>query len=288
MKLSNHTICKIAAACLVAYLSIGIAAAQEIKNKIPAASTGQRLEQDFGLGTISIKYYRPNTKGRKIFGGIEPFGNVWRTGANNATLITFTDTVQLEGNQVLPGEYALFSIPSATEWTIILNKNVQQWGAYTYDEKQDLLRFKVKPAKLPSKVETMTIQFADVQESTAVMQIMWENTLVNINLKADIEARIMANIAEAMKGEKKPYFAAIWYYNHNKDLKQALQWMQAADKEQPNAYFIKYWIGKISLKMGDKQAAITSAKEGLRLATAEKSDEYIRLNKEVLQGAGVN
>src|SRR6201991_1276912 len=98
--------------------------AQEIRMKIPASSTGQRIEQDFGLGVISVNYYRPNTKGRKIFGGMEPYGIVWRTGANNATVLTFTDTVKLEGNQVLPGTYALFTIPGATEWTVVLNKNV--------------------------------------------------------------------------------------------------------------------------------------------------------------------
>src|ERR1700754_1270811 len=112
--------------------------AQEIRMKIPASSTGQRIEQDFGLGVISVNYYRPNTKGRKIFGGMEPYGIVWRTGANNATVITLTDTVQVEGHTVTPGSYALFSIPGADEWTIIFNKKVDQWGAYSYDEKEDL------------------------------------------------------------------------------------------------------------------------------------------------------
>jgi hypothetical protein len=287
----NHNIIRIAAICFMAVISFGIttALAQELKSKIPAASLGQRIEQDFGLGTISIKYYRPNTNGRKIFNGMEPYGIVWRTGANNATVITLTDTVQFEGNTVTPGSYSLFSIPGADEWTIILNKNINQWGAYSYDEKQDLLRFKVKPTRLNNKVETMTIQFADVHQDNCLLQILWENTGVNIYLKNDIDNRIMANILEAMKGEKKPYYmSAIWCYNHNRNLEQALGWMQEADKAQPQAFNIKYWLARLQLKTGDKKSAIASANEGLKLATAINNEEYIRMNKEVLKDAGAN
>src|ERR1700749_1574527 len=102
--------------------------AQEIKMNLPASSPGQRIEQDFGLGTISVTYSRPNTKGRKIFGGMEPYGTVWRTGANDATVLKLTDTVTIAGNKVAPGEYGLFSIPGKNEWTIIINKTSKQWG----------------------------------------------------------------------------------------------------------------------------------------------------------------
>ncbi|OOQ60961.1 DUF2911 domain-containing protein [Mucilaginibacter pedocola] len=266
---------------------INSASAQELKGKIPATSLGQRIEQDFGLGTVSVKYYRPNTKGRKIFGGIEPYGTVWRTGANNATVITLTDTLQMEGHTVAPGSYSLFSIPGATEWTIILNKNTQQWGAYTYNEKEDLLRFKVKPVKLPAKVETLTIQFADVTANKALLQILWENTGVNVKLSTDIDKQVMANIQEALKGQQKPYFAAVWYYNHNTHLPEALSLMQEADKAQPNFYPTKYWLAKLYLKNGNKPAAIASARESLKLATEQHSQEYIRKASEVLTEASV-
>ncbi|HEY4195089.1 MAG TPA: DUF2911 domain-containing protein [Mucilaginibacter sp.] len=269
--------------------SLHPAVAQELRFKIPAASQGQRIEQDFGLGTISVKYYRPNTKGRKIFGGTEPYGIVWRTGANNATVITLTDTIQVEGHTLAPGAYSLFSIPGPDEWTIILNKNTNQWGAYSYDEKQDLLRFKVKPVKLGAKVETLTIQFADVRQEDCMLQILWENTAINLRLKTDVNNRVIANIQEAMKGDNKPYYmSAIWYYNHGQDLKQALAWMQEADKVQPQAFNVKYWLAKLQLKTGDKKSAITSATEGLKLASAQNSAEYIRMNKEVLHDASIN
>jgi hypothetical protein len=276
--------------CLFALISFNLytAQAQELRLKIPAASPGQRIEQDFGLGVISVSYYRPNTKGRKIFNGMEPYGIVWRTGANNATVVKLTDTIQVEGHTLAPGAYSLFSIPGANEWTIIFNKNINQWGAYAYDEKQDLLRFKVKPTKLDKKVETLTIQFADVHLQDCLLQILWENTGINLHLTTDVDNRIMANIQEAMKGERKPYYmSAIWYYNHNKNTNQALSWMQEADKAQPQAYNIKYWLARLQLKTGDKKSAILSANEGLKLAAAKNNAEYIRLNKEVLYDAGV-
>ncbi|MEO8886694.1 MAG: DUF2911 domain-containing protein [Mucilaginibacter sp.] len=275
--------------CLLAFAAINNIKAQELKSKIPAASSGQRLEQDFGLGTISVNYYRPNTRGRKIFGNIEPYGLVWRTGANNATVIKVTDTVQVEGHTLLPGAYSLFSIPGPTEWTVIFNKNASQWGAYSYDEKQDLFRFKVKPVKLAAKVETLTIQFADVHEEDCLLQVLWENTCIYLHLKTSVNNRVFANIQEEMKGATKPYYmGAIWCYNHNRNLPQALAWIKEADKASPNAFNLKYWLARLQLKTGDKKAAIASANEGLKLAQAEKSAEYIRMNKEVLHDAGVN
>lgn len=274
--------------CLIAGFFIAImgANAQEIKLKIPATSLGQQIEQDFGLGVISVKYYRPNTMGRKIYNGMEPYGVVWRTGANNATVIKFSDTIKIEGHIILPGSYSLFTIPDATEFTIILNKNIDQWGAYKYDQKQDLLRFKVKPVNLPARVETFTIQFADVHQEDCLLQINWENTGLNLHLTADVDNRIMANIQEAMKGEKKPYYvSALWCYHHNRNLPQALSWIEEANKPEKKTYNRKYWLAMLQLKNGDKKSAVISANEGLKLALAENNAEYIRLNNEVLKEA---
>lgn len=254
--------------------------------KIPQPSTLQKIEQDFGLGQIIITYSRPNVNGRKIFGATEPYGLVWRTGANAATKIKFTDTVLVEKHIVLPGEYALFTIPGKERWTIILNGTSQQWGAYSYDSTKDVLRFNVGIEKLNQKLETFTIQFANSFVENSELQLMWENTLVTIHLETDVDSRAMANIEEAMKGDKKPYyFASIYYYNHDKDIKKALLWIEEADKNSPNAYNIKYWKARIQLKAGDRGGAIATANEGLKLAMAETNAEYIRLNKEVLAEA---
>lgn len=254
--------------------------------KLPAASAGQTIVQDFALGKITLTYSRPNVKGRKIFGALEPYDKVWRTGANSATVIKFSDAVKIEGKDVPAGEYGLFTIPGKTEWTVILNKTTNQWGAYTYNAADDFLRFTVKPSRLASKVETFTIQFADVFPTSAKMHIMWENTDVALHITTSIDERVMAGIDEAMKGEKKPYFAAAQYYFENgKDLNQALTWMNEAEKADPKAPWVRLWKAKVQLKMGDKAGAQATAKKGIELATEIKNEEYVRLNTQLLDQA---
>ncbi len=272
---------------LVAALATGLSLnAQAQGFKMPQASSAQTITQEFGLGKITVSYSRPNAKGRKIFGGLEPYGKVWLTGANSATVITFTDEVTLEGNKVPAGEYALFTIPDTKEWTIILNKATKQWGAYEYKQADDFLRFKVKPGKTAQPVETFTIQFANVMPSTADLHLMWERTDLDLHLTADNDSRIMANIETAMNGEKKPYFAAAqYYYENGKNLNTALEWINEAEKTNTKAPYFKLWKARILLKMGNRTAAAATAQEGINLAKEQKNDEYVKLNEAVLAQA---
>ncbi|WP_299568391.1 DUF2911 domain-containing protein [uncultured Pedobacter sp.] len=252
--------------------------------KMPQPSTPQTISQDFGLGKINLSYARPNIKGRKIFGDLVPFDKVWRTGANSATVIKFSEAVKVEGQDLPAGEYALFTIPGKTEWTIIFNKGTKEWGSYTYSEANDVLRVKVKPAILKDKVETFSIQFANVYDTSAQLQLAWENTLVSVKLTTSVDERVMADIAEAMKGDKKPYFqAAQYYYSNGKDLKTALAWMNEAEKQMTDAPWAKYWKAKVQLKMGDKAGAAKTAKEGVEIAAKIKNEEYIRLNTQLIE-----
>lgn len=217
---------------------------------------------------------------------MEPYGIVWRTGANYATKIKLTDSLLIEGHSLPPGEYSLFTIPGPNEWTVIFNKVADQWGAYSYDSTKDVLRFKIKPQKLDKKQETLSIQFTDVVTEHCELQIAWENTLLNMHLKTDVDSRVMANIDSAMQSPRKPYYqAAIYYHNHDKDMSKALEWINEFEKTHQNAYNVKYWQARILLKKGDKQAAIAAANEGLKLALAEPNPEYIRMTKEVLADA---
>lgn len=254
--------------------------------KMPQLSSGQTIIQDFGLGKITLTYSRPNMKGRKIFGGLEPYDKVWRTGANSATVIKFTEDVMIEGKNIPAGEYGLFTIPNKTEWTVILSKTSKTWGAYTYNEADDFARFKIKPIQMKEATETFTIQFANVKPTSGQLQLIWENTLVPVNLTTSIDAKVMASIDEAMKGEKKPYFAAAQYYFENgKDLATALSWMNEAEKENPKAPWVKLWKGRVQLKMGDKAGAQATAISGIAIATEIKNDEYVRLNSQLLAEA---
>jgi hypothetical protein len=254
----------------------------------PQPSSSQTITQGFGLGTITLSYSRPNVKGRKIFGYVEPYDKVWRTGANLATVITFSDDVTLEGNKVPAGEYGLFSIPGENQWTVILNKNPKQWGAYTYNPADDYLRFTIKPVKLPRPVETMTLQFENMFPTTGELQLLWENTFLTIHMTCDIDAKVMARIDSAMKTDKKPYYdAVIYYWNNHKDMNQALEWAnQMGTIPGLPLYVAKLWKARVLLRKGDKSAAIATAQEGIKAAAADKSDEYIRLNTEVITEAG--
>lgn len=252
----------------------------------PRPSSNQSITQALGLSEVTVTYSRPNMNGRKIFGGLQPFGEVWRTGANEATTIQFKDEVSVDGHQVPAGKYALFTIPGKDEWTIIINKTANQWGAYNYKQADDLLRFTVKPQTLKSTVETFTIQFENVTETSMELHLMWENTDVSIPMTIDDDARIMANIDKAMQGEKKPYYAAMqYYYEHNKDLAKALEWANILEKSDMKATYYKLWKARIQLKMGDKAGAIATATQGVELAKASNNDEYVRLNNAVLKEA---
>jgi len=254
---------------------------------MPQSSSSQTLIQEFGMGKVSVKYSRPNIKGRSISADLAPYGEVWRTGANDATVITFTDAVTLEGSPVAPGEYALFTIPGKDEWTIILNKESKQWGAYSYKQTEDVLRFKVKTVKLKDKVETFTITFNDVTTSTARLDLIWGKIRVPVNITTDSDSKVMAGIDEAMKGEKKPYYpAAIYYFENGKDLNKALEWISMAEASDQKAPWFKYQKARIQLKMGDKAGAAQTAKAGIEAAKAMNNAEYIRLNGKILADAG--
>lgn len=260
---------------------------QTPKLDFPQASPAALVRQRVGLTDVEIEYSRPSVRGRKIFGGLVPNGEMWRTGANTATKVTFSTDVNFGGQYVAAGSYALFTIPTASSWTVVVNKVTGQWGAYTYDEKNDLVRVTVKPVALPELVETMTIGLIDVRDDAAVLAIDWEKTRVPIKIETDIVGLLVPQIEAAMAAEgKKPYFqAAMFYYEHNLDLKQAVSWINEAVKEQPDAVWILYRKGLILAKAGDKAGAMAAAQQALELAK-KKDDavgkEYKRLSETLI------
>lgn len=257
------------------------------KLEVPAASPAAKVEQRIGLTDFSVTYARPSVKGRKIFGELVPYGQVWRTGANTATALSFSTAVKFGGADVPAGTYALFTIPEAGEWTVILSKVTGQWGAYAYDAKDDAVRIKVKPTKLAEAVETLEIGFGSLRDESATLDIRWETTRVSVPLAVDVVGVVLPQIEAAMKGEgKKPYFqAAMFYYEHDLDLKQALAWMEAGLAEQPDAFWMLYRKGLILEKSGDNKGAIAAAEQSLALAEKAQGgikDEYMALNKALI------
>lgn len=270
-------------------LAIGLmGAAQDAKSqlKLPSASTKQSLTQELGIGTIELNYQRPSARGREIFGQLVPFGEVWRTGANDATAITFSTDVQIEGKPLPAGTYGLFTIPGEKEWTIIFNKNSEQWGAYTYEQADDVLRVVVPTHTVNTPLETFTISFDDVLEQSLTVSLAWANQRAAFQVSTDQSKEILASIQEAMNGDKKPYFqAAVYFYKNDIQLDNAAKWITEADKGNEKAPHIKYWKSLILAKSGDKSGAIKAAEEGIAMAKSADNTEYIRLNTQALEDA---
>ena len=252
--------------------------------KMPAPSPTQKIKQDFGLGSIEVSYSRPSVKGRKIFGGHEPYNELWRTGANGATILKLNEEVEIGGKMLDTGSYALYTIPNKDTWEVIVNKGITNWGADGYKESEDVVRFKVPAMKLPMLIETMTMQFANITPQSCELHIMWEKTAIAIPIKANITDRMRASIEKAMEGEKKPYWQAAQFYNeYDKNNEKALAATKGAIEANPKAFWVYLYQAKIQQAMGDKAGAMASSKKSLELATEAKNDTYIRDNVELMK-----
>lgn len=284
---------------LLPFLAAGLMLAGSLHAQTPAApkltfpqpSPASTLKQQVGITDIEVNYSRPSMKGRKVFGGLVPYGEVWRTGANSATKITFSTPVKFGGVDIAAGAYELFTIPGEKEWTVILQslKERPQWGSYAYDAKNDSARATVKAAQTAWTVETFSIWFNDLRDNSASLNFTWENTHVSVPITIDTVALLAPQIEAAMasNAEKKPYFqAAMFYFENGLDLKKSLEWMDAGLAANPKAYWMIYRKGLILAKAGDKAAAKAAAEQSLAMAEQESGnirDEYVRLNKTLLE-----
>ena len=259
--------------------------AQQIE--MPQASPASSISQKIGLSDVKIEYSRPSTKGRKIFGELVPYGEVWRTGANAATIITFSTDVKIEGNNVPEGSYALYSIPNKNEWTIILSKNTKLWGAVGYSASDDLVRFKVKAGKAKSKYETMEIGFIDMTDTGASVAIKWENASVKFRIETEVDDIVMNQIKELVIDQEPTnpglyYQAANYYFTTKKELPIALEWINKSVESDP-----KYWTmhlkAKIELALGMKKEAVASANKSKEMAQEAKNPDYVGLNDRLIK-----
>jgi len=267
---------------LSAFLICTVAAIASAQVKVPAPSPTQTIKQDFGLSAIELIYSRPAMKGRKIFGDLVPWNKVWRTGANNATRLKFTDDVMIGGKALKAGEYALYTVPGDKEWEIIINKGSANWGT-NYKQEDDLFRIKAMPMKLTETVENFTMQFANVKPTSTDLHIMWDKTAVAIPITTDIDKRIMAQIENALIKDSRPYFQSAMYYMENgKDMNQSLQWFDKAIEQNPKGYWIYHQKANALAKMGRKAEAKSIAQKSMDMAREEKNDDYVRLNEKLM------
>ncbi|MCC6186146.1 MAG: DUF2911 domain-containing protein [Chitinophagaceae bacterium] len=270
-----------------AVLTIGSINTNAQSVKMPAPSPSQTIKQSFGLGEISVDYSRPLVKGRVVFGDLVPYGKTWRTGANGATKITFTDDVNFGGKDVKAGTYALYTIPGKSSWTIMLYNDLTLGGNVAdYNTEKELLRIEASPKTTESKIESFTIELANVKPTSATLQLMWDYTKVSVKITTEIESRIMKNIDAVMTADARPYYqSASYYYENDKDLTKAKMWIEKAVEQNPKAFWVRLLKAKIEMKMGDKKAAVATANEVIALATEAKNDDYVKMAKKLISEA---
>jgi len=248
----------------------------------PQPSTTTTVKQNFGLGNIELSYSRPNMKGRKVFGDLVPFDKVWRTGANNATTLTFSDDVTISGVAIKAGKYGLLSIPGATEWTIIISKQTDVTSPAAYKQDMDVVRVKAKPMEMPWNIETFSIMFNNVKDNSIEVFMMWEKTAVNFTVTTDVDSKVMKQIDNLMKNDSRPYFnAAAYYLENGKDLNQAVAWFDKAIEQNPKAFWVYYQKARALAKLGKKAEAMAVSQKSMELAKEAKNDDYVALNEKL-------
>jgi hypothetical protein len=258
----------------------------------PAASPAGTVSSVVGLTDISIKYSRPKMKGRKIFGSgsdfLVPYGELWRTGANQGTIITFSDDVKVEGKDVKKGEYMLLTIPGADTWTVILYSDPSIGGNMAnYKQDKDAARFTVKPTRLAETVQTFTIGISDIADdnTNANVQLAWENTSVKFNVTVDYDAKVMKAIEAGTRVNPGNYIAAANYFFENKkDLNKALEWITLGiETGNREAFWNIHTKAKIQHALGDYKGALATAQQSLDLAKKAASDfGYIKMNEDLI------
>ena len=266
---------------------LGLSATAQVK--MPAASPTQTLSQDFGLGKIEITYSRPGIKGRTVFGNgslLAPYGIVWRTGANGATKITFSEAVTIGGKTLAAGDYALFTIPGEKEWTIIFNTNSKSWGSFDYKEAEDVVRLKVAPEMTSNFTETFLISVGNITPESATINLKWGKVLVNIPIQTDIKPTIRKQIEASIAGANvtsNTYSAAAnFFYDLDKDYAKALANVNKAIEGNAKAYWLFLLKGKVQKELGDKKGAKESATVCIKLAEEGKNADYVRSGNELI------
>jgi tetratricopeptide (TPR) repeat protein len=255
--------------------------------QIPALSPSAKIEQQIGLSTVTIDFHKPSLRGRKLLGQPAiPYGKVWRLGANEVTTITVNETIEIEGKKLEKGKYALVAIPNLNEWTIVINSDEKQWGVYDYNPKKDVLRFNVKIIPLENYEETMSFSFEETTPTSANLFFKWENISFKINIKHDVDARVMQQIKVATSKTKPNHRvlmeSAEYYLMMNRDLEQALIWSnQVLEKVQsPFRYNLK---AQIALKLRKFDEAKEAATKAIEYANKSEDAAAIALAENIIK-----
>ncbi|HLS31244.1 MAG TPA: DUF2911 domain-containing protein [Flavobacteriaceae bacterium] len=235
--------------------------------KMPAPSPSVSIDQDFSTSYIKLDYSRPAVKDRKVFGGLIPYDQVWRTGANATTKVSFGEEVEVAGEKIKPGTYTLYTIPGSKEWKVILNTDLDNWGAAGYDEKKNVLAVDLPVNKLNQPQESFSLTVEDITSNSANLVLAWADVKIEIPVKADNHQRIMRHLEMAMRGENPPYMSAASYYlSSGEKLEEAEKYIGEAIEQNPEAYYMYWTQAQIYEKLGKNKKALKSARQAAEMA----------------------
>lgn len=267
---------------LAAFLVVGFFSVATAQIKTPAPSPFCKFTQTVGLTDITVEYSRPSVKDRDIFGGLVPYGEMWRTGANKNTIVTFSDKVKIAGKELKAGSYALFTVPAKDEWEIIFYTDTENWGTpENYDAAKEAARFKVKTQDFPFTIESFMIHIDDIENDKCTMGIGWDKTWVSFGIDLNTDETVSKAISKVMSGpDANDYYAAgRYYFESNKDLKQAYEWLHKSNEMDP-----KFWKLRqealVLAAMNKYQDAIAVAERSKSMAIEAKNKDYERMNTE--------
>ena len=256
----------------------------EAQIKTPQASPKATIDQVVGLTDVEIVYSRPSARGRAVFGNLVPFGQLWRTGANENTMITFSDDVIIDGKPLKKGKYALYTIPNIQSWEVIFYTATDNWGTpKEFNEANVALRTVVKEEAAPRAIETFTIGISDLDANFAYLEMSWENSRVALKFEVPTQKNAMASVEKVLAGPAAgDYFAAAqFYYQSNGDVNKARTYIDKALEMSAEVPF--YFLRQRSLiqaKQGDTKGAIETAKLSIKAAEAAGNADYVKMNKD--------
>jgi len=252
--------------------------------KTPAPSPKSIIDQMVGLTDVTVEYSRPSAKGRTIFGDLVPFGKLWRTGANQNSMISFTEDVVIDGKTLKKGKYAIFTTPKADNWEIVFYTDTENWGnPEEWSDAKVALKTNAKPEMLNRNVESFTIAINNLDNNFAHLEISWEKTLVAVKFEVPTQKTAMASIEKTLNGPGAgDYFSsAQYFYQSGGDLNKALTYVnKALELNADKPFWYNRLKSLIQAKLGDKKGAIETAKASLASAEAAKNADYVKMNKD--------
>lgn len=276
---------KLALLLFIGLLSISL----EAQVQTPAPSPFSKLEQKVGLTDVVVEYSRPSMRGRKVFENLVPYDAIWRTGANQNTMITFSDDVVVQDKELKAGTYAIYTRPGEAVWEVIFYTDTNNWGVpQEWDASKVAATVKAEVYPMEETIETFTITFDDLHNNGATLGILWENVYVGVKFVVPTVAKATKSIEETMSKSDltaNDYFAAgSYYFSEGMNMEQAKEWVdKAVSMGDGKAYWMTRTQSLIYAKLGDKEGAIEAAKRSLAAAQAAGNQDYVKMNKDSLK-----